>query len=146
MPYMPPAPQRKKMGKGWKIALVLGLVIIALIIVGIVLGAVVFVKVISAPADVANNYVRSINEGDLTTAFSDLATRTQNNTTRAVFDQKMGTFKGNIKKWFTSSININNGRASIVMDISFVDGTKATWDMDLVKENGTWKILNVTPR
>jgi predicted PurR-regulated permease PerM len=143
---MPPPPQRKKMGRGWKIALVLGLVIIVLIIVGIVFGALVFVKVISAPADVANNYVRAINEGDLSTAFSDLATQTRNKETRAGFDKKMGTFKGNIQKWFTSSININNGSATIVMDLSFADGSKATWDMDLVKENGKWKILNVTPR
>jgi hypothetical protein len=144
MPYMPPPPQKRKMGRGWKIALVLGLVIIVLIIVGILFGVLVLVKVISAPADIANNYVRAINEGDLSSAYSDLAKQAQNEETKVAFDQKMGTFTGNIQKWFTSSININNGSATIVMDISLTNGSKVTWDMSLVKENGKWKIL--TPR
>jgi len=144
--FMPPPPVKKGMGKGCMIAIVVSLVMIVLIVAAvIIIGSVVF-KAITAPADVANNYVRSINEGNLTAAFADLTAQTQKNETQAGFEKNMSTFKGNISKWFTSSINVNNGRATIVMDITFTDGSKATWDMTLIKEDGKYKILNVTPR
>src|SRR5450759_1139124 len=144
--FMPPPPVKKGMGKGCMIAIVVSLVMIVLIVAAvIIIGSVVF-KAITAPADVANNYVRSINEGNLTAAFADLTAQTQKNETKAGFEKNMSTFKGNISKWFTSSINVNNGRATIVMDITFTDGSKATWDMTLIKEDGKYKILNVTPR
>jgi predicted PurR-regulated permease PerM len=143
---MPPPRRKKGISKGVKIAIVVSLVVIVLIVAAVVVGALVFVKVISAPADVANNYVRSINEGNLTAAFEDLATQTQKDETQAGFEKKMGTFKGNIQKWFTSSINVTGGKATVVMDLTFTDGSKATWDMTLIKQDGEYKILTVSPR
>ena len=144
--FMPPPPAKKGMGKGCMIAIVVSVLVIVLIVAAVIVGALFFVKAITAPADVANHYVRSINEGNLTAAFDDLTTQTQNQVTKAGFDKKMSTFKGNISKWFTSNINVTNGKATIVMDLNFTDGSKATWDVTLIKQDGKYKILNVTPR
>jgi hypothetical protein len=121
--------------------------VVVLIIAGIVVGAVVIVKVVSAPADVANNYVKAINEGNIPLAFSYVAASTRKDETLSGFKSKLSPLTGHITKYNTSSINVQSGgTAQVVMSLSFDDGSKATWDMNLVDENGKWKILSVKPR
>lgn len=150
-PGIPPLPApvsgKKGMSSGLKIALIIGACIIGLLIVGIVLGVVVFVGAVTAPADVANNYVKAINEGDMTLAYGYLAAPTQKETSEAAFATKMKPLAGKITKYNTSSVNVRSGGTStVVMDLSFDDGSKATWDIGLIKESGKYKILNVRPR
>jgi hypothetical protein len=134
------------MAKGAKVALILGACAILLIILAVVLFVVFFANMITAPADVANGYVKALNEGDFSTAWGDLTTRTQNQESRSGFETKVGPFKGKIEKWYTTSVNVQNNTAEIVMSVTFSDGTKATWDMTLIKTDGEWKIDQVSPR
>jgi hypothetical protein len=143
---MAPAPRKKGMSRGLKIGLVIAASVIVLLIAGVVLGVVVFVNVITAPADVANNYVKAINDGDLTTAYGLLTTATQQGEGEAAFKAQMIKFKGTITKYNTSSINVYSGGTSkVVMDMAFNDGSKADWTMNLLKESGKWKIQAVRP-
>lgn len=152
IPPLPPyaAPAKKGMSKGLKIFLVIAACVVLLIIVGIVVGAIFIVKVVSAPADVSNNYVKAINEGNLTLAYSYLAASTRKGETLSGFRSKLSPLSGHISKYNTSSASISaqTGRpstAQVVMNLSFDDGSKATWDMNLAQENGHWKILSVKP-
>jgi ABC-type transport system involved in multi-copper enzyme maturation permease subunit len=135
------------MAKGSKIALVLGIGVVALIILALVLIVIFFINVVSGPADVANNYVKALNNGDLSTAWSYLAAETQKEEGRSGFEDKVGGLRGEISKWSTGSINVRTGGLStVVMNLTLKDGTKVTWDMSLTKENGKWKIRQVSPR
>jgi uncharacterized membrane protein YvbJ len=145
-PPVPQPPEKKGMSKGAKIAIALAVSAVVLIIIAVVLFVLVFANLISAPADVANDYVKSLNSGDLSTAYNYLTTRTQKQETRQGFESKVGPFKGQIKTWNTTSINVVNDTAQIVMRVTGTDGSKATWDMTLVKEDGKWKIDQVSPR
>jgi len=96
---------------------------------------------------VANNYVKALNSGDLATAWTYISSATQKEETRSGFDSKVGALKGRLSKWNTSSVKVESGgQATIVMDLTLTGGTKTTWDMYLVKENGEWKIAQVAPR
>ena len=122
---------------------------LVLIVLAVVFGIVFFANVISAPADVANNYVKAVNAGELDTAWSYLSTATRKEETMSGFDSKLGDLKGAISKWNTSNINVDmtgSGRATIVMNLALRDGSSAAWDMTLVKHNGNWKIRAVSPR
>jgi Tfp pilus assembly protein PilE len=147
---MPPPPKKKGMSRGLKVGLVIALCLIALIVVGIVVGVFAFVKVVSAPADAANSYVKALNEGNLSQAYSDLSAKTQKTETRAGFEKKFSVLKDSISKYNTSSINVGTSggqtTAKVVMQLSLTGGSKATWDMALVKENGKWKIQAIRPR
>ena len=148
VPPLPPyKPQKKGMSRGVKIALIIAASIIVLLIIGLVIGVSVFGGVITAPADVANNYVKAINEGNMSQAYGYLATPTQKQTSESAFATKLKPLVGKITKYNTSSINVQSGgTATVVMDLSFDDGSKATWDIGLVKQSGNYKILNVKPR
>jgi hypothetical protein len=146
----PPGPQatpKKGIPRGAKIALILAVSAIVLIILAVALFVVLFANVITAPADVANNYVKAVNAGNISTAWSYLTTRTQNQEGRLGFQVKFSPLEGTIRKWFTTSVNVETGGVSkIVMSITFTDGTKTTWDMTLNKVGGKWKIDQVSPR
>lgn len=149
-PQVPPAlagkPPKKGLSKGAKLAIILGIVTVVLVVVAVVLLVVFVINVVSGPADAANNYVQALNEGDLSTAWSYLSASTQSDEGRSGFESKVGIFEGEISKWNTSSIEINNSNAQVVMKLSFKDGSDATWDIYLVKEDGEWKIGQVSPR
>jgi len=146
IPAAPPLVPAKKKGlsTGAKIALVLCACAVFLIIV---LGVIFFVGAIGAPTKVANNYVKALNSGDLSTAWNYISSSTQKVNTRSGFDSKMRKLKNDISKWNTSNFKVQTGgRTTIVMDLTHANGTKVTWDMYLVKENGEWKIARVIPR
>lgn len=149
MPPRPMKPAKKGMSRGLKIGLIVALCLVVLIVAGIIVGVFAFVKVLSAPADVANNYVKAINDGNLDEAFSYLSAETKGTTGLAEFKEKLGPFEGNITKYNTSKIEVKSGSpstADIAMNLAFSDGTKDVWDIGLVKENGVWKIQVVRPR
>jgi hypothetical protein len=140
---VPPAPKKKGMSRGLKIGLIIALIIIVLIVVGIVVGVFAFVKVISGPADAANNFVKALNNGNITEAYNMLTPTTQKDATRAGFATQFGKFKGNIKKYFTSNINVTSKGATVKMDITYSDNSTDTWSMGLLKLSGVWKIQSI---
>ncbi|MCG2795439.1 MAG: DUF4878 domain-containing protein [Actinomycetia bacterium] len=138
-----PRPAKKGMSRGGKIALIVGISAVVLILV--VVGVAVFLVIgaITAPADVANNYVQALNDGDLSTAWGYISADTQKEETRSDFISEKEDFKGKIESYNTSGIEVSNGHAQVTMDIEYSDGEKVNWNMYLVKENGEWKLQNI---
>lgn len=130
-----------------KVGLIVAISVIALVVIGIVLGSIAFVTVLKRPANTANSYLRAISEGNISTAFEYLAAQTQEEETCSGLESKLEPFKGSIKKYNTSSVNVQSGgKAQVVMEIRFTNNSTATWDMYLTKEDAKWKIRTVTPR
>lgn len=139
-------PRRKKgISRGAKVAIGLGIGAVLLIILTVVLFVVFFMNVIGAPADVANNYVRALSKGDISTAWGYLAEETRKEETRAGFETKVKALAGEIEKWYTTSVDVNTGNAKIVMSVTLKGGSKVTWEMYLIKEGGEWKVRQVSP-
>ena len=145
-PVTVPRTAKKGMSRGGKIAIIIG--ISAVVLIAVVIGVAVFLVIgaISAPADVANNYMMALNDGDLSTAWGYISADTQKEETRSGFVSDKESFKGEIESYNTSGIQVSNGNAEVTMDIDFEDGKEATWEISLVKENGEWKIDSVSDR
>lgn len=136
------APKAKKgLPKGAKVAIIAAVVIVVLIAGIIGLGVAFFWNAITAPADVANDYVEAVNEGNLSTAWDYLSSEAQDEEGRAGFEEKVGDLEGQIETWNVRSVNVKNNRASVIVDLEGKGGEEATWNMELVKEEGDWKIL-----
>ena len=131
------------MSRGGKIALIIG--ILAVVLIMAVIGVAVFLVIgaITAPADVANSYLQALNDGDLSTAWDYLSEDAKKVETRSDFNSEKEYFKGEIKSYNTSGIEVSNGNAQVTMDIKFRDGESDTWNMHLVKEDGGWRIKNI---
>jgi len=139
------------MSRGLKIGLIIAGCVVVLGIVAIILGVVLVVGVVTGPADAANNYTRALNNGDIATAYNLLSSGTKASETLSGFRQKEADVKGAISKYYTTNINVqaNAGSpstANVEMQLTLTDGTKVVWDMELVKQNGKWKIQTVSPR
>ncbi len=146
-PAGPQPTPKKGLAKGAKIAIILAVSAIVLIILAVVLFVVFFANIITAPADVANNYVKAVNAGDLSTAWSYLTTSTQKQETRLGFKSKSVHSKEISANGTPQASTLQTGDVSkIVMSVTFTDGTKTTWDMTLIKVGGKWKIDQVSPR
>lgn len=147
-PPQPPSPVlqgKKGMSSGAKVAIILGVVAVLLIITAVVMFVVFFANVISGPADTANGYTQALNDGDFSTAWGYLSTEAQDEEGGlSEFRSKFGVLEGEIEKWFTSGVSIENNRAQVDMDLTFSDGTEATWDIYLLKEGGSWKIVRIS--
>ena len=146
MPVVPvaaPRPAKKGMSRGGKIAIIVG--ISAVVLIMVVVGVAIFLLIgaITAPADVANNYMMALNNGDLSTAWSYISKDTQKEETRSGFISDKESFKGEIESYNTSGVEVSDGHAQVEMDIDFKDGKKDTWEISLVKENGDWKINSI---
>lgn len=145
-PVTPGKPAKTSMPRGLKAGLIISLVLVLLIVAGIVVGVLALVKVVSAPADVANSYVRAVNAGNMEEAYSYRSAQARRTEGLSGFKSELGPLEGNIAKYNTRSINVRGGgTASVEMDLSFSDGSRNTWKMDLVKEGGKWKIQTVNP-
>lgn len=125
-------------------ALALGIVAMLLVALLVALAVVLFVNVISAPADVATGYLKAINERDLDAAWGHLASEMKSEEGRGGFESKAGEFRGRIKSSDTSSIEVRDDTARVVVNLTGTDGSRETWDIILVKERGAWKIRHVT--
>lgn len=153
MPYAayPPQPAPRRGGsRGLKIALIITGVIVVLLGACAVTGVFIFWKYISAPADVANDYVKAVNEGNLDEAYEMLSRQAKANLSLSEFKSNNEPLQGKIEKWNTSQINVEStGDGSIArvqMDVSLTDGSKITWDMFLIKQDGVWKMDTLEPR
>ena len=142
-PVAAPRAAKKGMSRGGKIALIIGILAVVLIVAVIVVAVLLVIGAITAPADVANNYLQALNDGDLSTAWGYLSEDAKKVETRSDFNSEKEYFKGEIESYNTSSIEVSNGNAQVTMDIKHRDGKKDTWNMNLVKENGGWKIEHI---
>jgi predicted PurR-regulated permease PerM len=132
------------MSRGAKIALILSLCAIVLIILVVVVIAVFVVNTVTAPADAANTYIKALNAGDISTAWSYLTTRTQNQETRQGFESKVAQLKGSVSNWDTSVVSIQNGEAKVIINVTGTDGSHHGWDIVLKKQGGKWKVDQIS--
>ncbi|MBN1289842.1 MAG: zinc ribbon domain-containing protein [Actinobacteria bacterium] len=137
------AGKKKGLPRGAKIAIIAGLVIVLLVAGTIAVGVLVFWKAVTGPADAANSFVEAVNEGDLSTAWDYFSSEAQEEEGRSEFDEQFGILEGELETWNTNSINVENNTAEVEMDLESKDGEKADWEMNLVKQDGEWKILNI---
>lgn len=135
------APKTKKgIPKGAKIAII-AFVVILLLIGGVVgIGLAFFWGAITAPADVANKYIEAVNNGDLDTAWRLLSSQAKKEEGRSGFEGKVENLEGQIETWNVKSVQVENNNASLIIDLKGKTGEKVTWEMELVKEGGDWKI------
>ena len=142
-PVAAPRAVKKGMSRGGKIALLIGILAVVLIVA--VIGVAVFLVIgaITAPADVANNYLQALDDGDLSTAWGYLSKDAKKVEMRSDFISEKEFFKGEIESYNTSGIEVSNGNAQVTMDIKYRGGERDTWNMYLVKENGEWRIENI---
>jgi predicted PurR-regulated permease PerM len=140
----PQVAPKKGMPRGAKIALILSAsAIVLIILVGVIIG-VFIANSITAPADVANKYMKALNKGDTSTAWGYLTTRTQNEETRTGFDSKASLLKGSISKWDTTVASIQNDEAKIILNVTGTDGSHHAWDITLIKQGGKWKVDKIS--
>ncbi len=121
--------------------IIIGACVILLVIAAIVVGIVMLVNVVTGPADAANKYVSAINDGNFNEAYSYLTDSTQGTLSLSDFKEKVGELEGKIEKYNTQSISMQGTTfAKVVMKLRYSDGSRASWDMTLVKQNDKWKI------
>lgn len=138
-----PRAAKKGMSRGGKIALIVGISAVVLILAIIGVAVFLFIGAITAPADVANNYMMALNDGDLSNAWGYLSEDAKKVETRSDFISEKEYFKGEIESYNTSGIEVSNGHTQVTMDIKYRGGERDTWNMYLVKENGEWRIENI---
>lgn len=147
-PQIPPPPvmpaRKKEFPRGAKIGIIAGVGVLILIVGVVLVITFAVVRVLSKPADVANSYVSSLNDGDLEEAWGYLSSQTKDNENKETFEAEKESFKGDIKKWNTRSIEIRDGNAQVKMELEFTDGEKSNWYMYLVKESGNWKLRTIS--
>ncbi|MBN2168116.1 MAG: zinc ribbon domain-containing protein [Actinobacteria bacterium] len=135
--------KKKGLPRGAKIAIIAGLIIVLLIGGTIAVGVLVVWNVVTGPADAANAFVEAVNEGDLSTAYKYFSSEAQKEEEKSDFDEQFKVLENELDTWNTTSVNVENNTAKVMMDLKSKDGEEATWEMNLVKQDGEWKILNI---
>lgn len=143
--FPPPAPVKQKTGKGWKIALVIGLVAI-LVIGGAVaaIGLLVF-SAVKAPIDATNEFIEAINEGDAQTAWGLLhpSSPFREDYTQSTFaTEVVDTLEGELSTWNANEASVTGSEAQVEVDISYKDGSEDRVIFNLEKSDDEWLILD----
>jgi len=115
---------------------------IVIFIVGIIILAMMATKGI---ADVAENQLKAIREGDIIKAYSFTSKDFRSATTLEAFKKFVDAYPSlkNNKSVSFSSRETNNGLGTLVGTLKSVDNGTTPIEYKLVKENDEWKILNV---
>lgn len=122
-----------------------GACVLVLVLVMVILFVFVFVNVLAGPADVANDYMKALKAGNLSSAWSYLSEKAQKEEGRSGFEKKVGVYKGQIDRYYTRKINVSGSNAQVTMELKLSSGEKGNWYFDLVKEGGKWRIVAVSP-
>lgn len=140
---VPPRREKKGMPKAAWIAIIAGVIIIviALVIVGVVVTF--FVSEIAKPANVANEFMKDIENGNAQAAWNLMSPRGKEGQARSDFLSTIEPAKGMISSYNTSAINVKNSDATVTMNIKFTDDSPGTWYFSLAKQNGKWRIESV---
>lgn len=144
---LPPPPRKQKMGSGWKIALVIILVVLLAIGAGVTVLAIFVVKTVKAPVDVTNRYIEAINEDNAQEAWSLL-----HSDSRFRREYSLGSFEKELVRpnahtlstWNAHEVNVSGSSAEVKVDVELITGDKYTLTFDLKKDGGDWLILDYT--
>ena len=141
---MPPPPMKQKTGSGWKIALVIGLIVVLVIGVGIALLAVFVFSTVKAPVDVTNRYIEAVNDGDAEEAWSLLHPGSPFKETYTLSTFESQVVDGNVRltTWDANEVEVNDSRASVGVKMEDINGDEFRVDFELRKDGDEWKIYD----
>jgi flagellar basal body-associated protein FliL len=136
---------KQKSGKGWKIAIVVILVVL-LVIGGAVaaIGLLVF-SAVKAPIDVTNNYIEAVNEGDAEAAWELLHPDSpfrQDFTFSEFETEVIETSANQLTTWNANEADVSSDRARVEVDLTFTDGDEYRAGFALRKDGGDWLIYD----
>jgi uncharacterized protein YxeA len=139
----PPPPVRKK-GSGWKIAIVVGLVVILLIAVVVTLIAVFVFKTVTAPVDVTNRYIEAINDGDAEEAWDLLHPDSplKEDYDLSSFESEIIGTSVRLRTWNANEVEIKDSRAEVRVNMEDTSGEEFRIIFELRKDGDEWKILD----
>ncbi|MEW6554836.1 MAG: zinc ribbon domain-containing protein [Actinomycetota bacterium] len=143
---VPPPPVKQKTGSAWKIAIIVGLIVILVIGTGIALLAVFVFTTVKAPVDVTNRYIEAINDGDAEEAWDLLHPDSPFRETFTLSTFESQVVDGNVRltTWDANEVEVKDSRATVGVDMENVDGEEFRVDFELRKDGGDWKIYDYT--
>lgn len=141
---VPPPPSRRKMGSGWKAALIIGVSIIIILVVGAVLIGVFVFTAVKAPVDVTNRYIEAVNDGDAGAAWELLhpASRFKRDYTLSTFESQVIEPTTRLKSWNANEVEVKDNRAMVRVDMEDVEGSDFRVAFELRKDRDDWKIFD----
>jgi hypothetical protein len=142
---VPPPPAKQKTGSGWKIALVVILIVLLVIGAGVTLLAVFVFKTVKEPVDVTNHYIEAINDGDAQEAWSLLHPDSsfRQDYSLSSFERELVRPNANeLRTWNANEFDISGSRALVGVDMEFTDGEEYEITFELRKDKGDWLIYD----
>jgi len=143
-PPGPQGPPGKRRGWAWLWALIVGLVVLT----GVAIAAVVVaVSAYTKPADATNAYLRDVRDGQYAAAYAHLCSATQNRTSLDEFRaQQRSSTAGDQIDTFDVYYSVIHGSGNTATTRYTIQRffTRERWEVDLVKENGDWRLCTFT--
>jgi hypothetical protein len=130
---LPPRASQPKSRRGYVIALAL-IVLVAIVAVG----AYVYLNR-STPDKTVTTYYGALKNGDYQTAYNQLSTRAMNNLSEPQFAQIWQT-RGGVMAWTERSVQEQGSTATATVTFTFGNGQTALATIQLINENGVWKV------
>jgi hypothetical protein len=141
---VPPPPVKQKTGSGWKIAIIVGLIIILVIGAGVALLAVFVFNTVKAPVDVTNRYIEAINDGDAEEAWSLLHPDSpfKEEYTLSTFESEVVEASMGLRTWDANDVEVENSRATVGVDMEDSGGDEFRVIFDVRKAGDEWMIYD----
>jgi flagellar basal body-associated protein FliL len=140
---VPPPPAKQKTGSVWKIAIIIGLIVVLVIGTGVALLAVFVFKTVKAPVDVTNRYIEAINDGDAEEAWSLLHPDSpfKDTYTLSTFETEV-VEAGKLRTWDANDVEVNDSRATVGVDMEDTGGNEFRIVFDVRKDGDEWRIYD----
>lgn len=146
---VPPPPAAKK-GKGCKIALVIGLIVLLIVGAGAAVLVLLVFKAVKEPVDVTNRYIEAVNDGEAREAWELLHpdSRFKQDLDLGSFEREIvETSASTLRTWNANEVEVSGSRARVEVDIEYTDGEESTVVFELRKSDGDWLVYDyIIPR
>jgi hypothetical protein len=141
---VPPPPVKQKTGSGWKIAIIVGLVVILVMVAAGALLAVFVFKTVKAPVDVTNSYIEAVNDGNAGEAWVLLHpdSRFKKEYTLGTFESEVVDMNIGLRTWNANEVDVKDSRATVGVDMEDVNGDEFRVIFDVRKDGDEWKIYD----
>jgi len=141
---VPPPPRKQKTGSGWKVAIVIGIIVILLIGAAVTFLALFVFNAVKAPVDATNRYIEAVNDGDAQEAWSLLhpSSPIKQEFTLSTFESEIVDTSIKLETWNANEVNVENSRATVNVDMEDTDGAEFRVTFDLRKDGDDWKVYD----
>lgn len=135
---------KQKTGSGWKIAIVIGIVVILVIGAAAAFLALFVFKAVKAPVDATNSFIEAVNDGNAQAAWDLLHPDSplKEEFTLSSFASEIVATSVKLATWDANEVEVSNGRAQVTVDMTDSDGTEFELVFDLRKDSGDWKVYD----